>query len=126
MGLFAFSNKIIFGKHLTGVKSDTVVALQNNMEAMNAAVQENLTVMDKAVKDHIKAINTAHIQMDTANTKVVNYENRLKTLLDKRLERSKESISKIFEVDGLKWFIFWLAMGCAILTPIVLVVIFML
>ena len=111
---------------MTGVKSDTVVALQNNMEAMNAAVQENLTVMDKAVKDHIKAINTAHIQMDTANTKVVNYENRLKTLLDKRLERSKESISKIFEVDGLKWFIFWLAMGCAILTPIVLVVIFML
>jgi len=107
------------------VKADTVTALQANMEAMNTAIQENLSIMDKAVKDHIKSINTAYTKMDTANTSVINYDKRLKTLLDKRLERSKESISKMFEVDGLKRFLFWLGLVCSILTPIVLVVVFL-
>jgi len=49
----------------------------------------------------------------------------LKTLLDKRLERSKVSIDKMFEVDGLKRFFFWAGLVCSVLTPIVLTVIFL-
>ena len=93
------------------------------MEAMNTAVQENLNVLEDAVKSHIKSINTAYTKMDTANTSVINYDKRLKTLLDKRLERSKVSINKIFEIDGLKRFFFWAGLVCSILTPIVLVMI---
>jgi len=46
-------------------------------------------------------------------------------LLDNRMKRSKESISKIFEVDGLKRFFFWAGLVCSILSPIVLIVIFL-
>jgi len=95
------------------------------MEAMNIAVQKNLITLEDAVKLHIKAIGTAHTNMEKANAKVVNYDKYLKTLLDNRLKRSKESISKIFEVDGLKRFFFWTGLVCSILTPIVLIVVFL-
>ena len=105
----------IANKLVEQVKVDTVNALQANMEAMNIAVQKNFTTLEDAVKTHIKAISTAHTNMEKANTKVVNYDKHLKTLLDNRLKRSKESISKIFEVDGLKRFFFWAGLVCSIL-----------
>jgi len=115
----------IASKLVEQVKVDTVNALQANMEAMNTAVQKNLTTLEDAVKSHIKAIGTAHTHMEKANTKVANYDKHLKTLLDNRMKRSKESISKIFEVDGLKRFFFWAGIVCSILTPIVLIVVFL-
>jgi len=113
-------------KLIEQVKVDTVNALLANMEAMNTAVQENLSIMDKAVKNHIKAINTAHKNMDTANTKVINYDKHLKILLDNRLKATKESVYRLFDVDGFRKFMFWAGILCSIFTPIVLVVIFLL
>ena len=117
--------KDLASKMIEQVKADTANALQANLEAMNTAVQNNLTALDDAVKSHVRAIGTAHTNMEKANTKVVNYDKHLKTLLDNRLKRSKESINKIFEVDGLKRFLFWVGIACSILTPIVLIVIFL-
>jgi len=107
------------------VKVDTVNALQANMEAMNAAVQKNLSTLEDAVKSHIKAIGTAHTNMEKANAKVVNYDKHLKTLLDNRLKANRESVNRLFDVDGFRKFMFWAGILCSILTPIVLIVIFL-
>jgi len=106
-------------------KEDVAAALQANMEVMNTTVKDNLSLLDKAVKGHIQSINTAHTQMDTANTKVIKYDEKLRTLLNDRLKSNKASIARLFEVDGFKRFLFWVGLACSILTPIVLIAIFL-
>jgi len=115
-----------FSKNLNDVLTKMSSSLIEQVKTDTAtALQEHMTVIENAVEGHIIAIDNAHTLMKTANTKVINYDKALKTRFDKKLTTQKTSINKIFEVDGLKRFFFWAGIVCSILTPIVLIVIFL-
>jgi len=110
------------GKLIAQVKADTVNAMQNNMDSMNNAVREYLCIMGDAIESHVSEISTAYTNMTKANTRVENYDKKLKTLLDNRLKAYRESVNRLFQIDDGKKFLFWIGLVCSIVTPIVLIV----
>ena len=123
-----FSNSLnavlttVADKLIAQVKADTVNALQNNMDSMNDTVREYLRIMGNAVESHVTEISTAYTNMTKANTRVENYDKKLKTLLDNRLKAYRESVNRLYQIDGAKKFFFWVGIMSSILTPLVLIV----
>ena len=104
------------------VKADTVTAMQENMDSMNGTVREYLRIMGDAVESHVTEISTAYTNMTKANTRVENYDKKLKTMLDNRLKAYRESVNRLYQIDGAKKFFFWVGIMSSILTPLVLIV----
>ena len=78
--------------------------------------------VDAAMKANIQAIDKTVQRMEQTAAKVTDFENKLKSNLDKRIKAYNYSIQRLFKLNGWRELLFWAGMAGGILTPIVLII----
>ena len=101
----------IFSKNLNDVLAHTSGEL----------VAELKKDVDNAIKSNIQAMENTIKRMERTASNVTNFEKELKTTLAKRINIYNSSINKLFKLDDWRQIVFWAGMTGGILTPIVLI-----
>jgi len=78
--------------------------------------------MQVALHGNIDAMENTVIRINATAAKVTDYEKDLKTTLDKRIKAYRESINKMFNLDGWRELLFWGGMVSNIFTLLLLLI----
>ena len=110
-------------KQLENINAVFSKSLNDVLSLTSDRLIEQVTAdVDTAIKANIKALNNATARMEQTADRVTNFEGQLKTTLDKRVKAYDSSIKNLFQLNDKRELFFWLGMGGAILTPIVLII----
>jgi len=106
----------VFSKSLNDV-------LNHTSDKLIAQVKADI---DKVLKSNIQAMENTVKHMEQTFTRVSKFERELKTTLIKRINAYNSSTSKLFKLDGWRHIVFWTGIAGGILTPIELIVVYLL
>jgi len=78
--------------------------------------------MDNAVQGHIATMDTAYTKITDTAASVTEYDKKLRIRLDSSIKVYNESIKGLFKLNSWREFFFWVGIYCAIVTPIFLII----